>query len=59
MGWIQIKAPHFTAGLELKGNTITGAAPIIKYMVGWSYFSVRRYCNKKGWEVYVGKITLK
>jgi hypothetical protein len=51
----QIKAPHFTAGLVLFGNTVVEAAPIIGYMKKqkWSRDRVRSYCRDKGWDISV------
>lgn len=44
---IQIDAPHFYAGGEIGGKF----APIIRYMEGWSYDKIVRYCEKKGWKI--------
>lgn len=49
----QIKAPHFTAGIELTDDVVTLAAPIVKYMVGWHRNYVRHYCNQKRWQIAV------
>lgn len=50
---LQIKAPHFTAGLVLSSypnyNLCTRAAPIIKYMVGWTEAKIVKYCERKNW----------
>jgi len=58
-----IDAPHFYAGLEIEKNStyldtfyystykVVKAAPIIKYMVGWTKHNVENYCNKKGWKL--------
>lgn len=45
---VRIVAPHFVAGLETDG-TVRRAAPIIRYMVGWTDDKVRDYVKKKGW----------
>ncbi len=47
---IQIKAPHFTAGVIVKDRAVVTAAPIIKYMIGWKYIKVLHYCDEKGWK---------
>ena len=47
-----IDAPHFCAGAVVFNNTVTCAAPIIKYMVGWTPERVESYCAKKKWGVY-------
>jgi hypothetical protein len=44
---LRVVAPHFTAGVVVGGE----AAPIIKYMKGWSEQRIREYCFWKGWEV--------
>lgn len=53
---IRIVAPHFTAGVVLgTGNVgfvmVVRAAPIVKYMMGWTEEHVRDYCKRKHWEV--------
>lgn len=52
-GVMQISAPHFTAGLVLSkdGEEIIGAAPIIKYMVGWTKQKAIQYADRKGWMI--------
>jgi len=51
---IQITAPHFCAGLILSrvhgGWTVTEAAPIVRYMLGWSSDRVKSYAGLKGWK---------
>jgi hypothetical protein len=47
----RIVAPHFVAGGEARAGKCVRAAPIIKYMVGWSGKQVKDYCEKKGWTV--------
>lgn len=48
---IYINAPHFFAGLIVQNNKVIEAAPIIKYMRGWSQHAIKVYCQHKGWEV--------
>jgi hypothetical protein len=48
-----IDAPHFYAGIVLVDDKVTRAAPIVKYMRGWSRDKVRTYCQSKGWHVAV------
>jgi len=48
---LQITAPHFCAGLWLMRGYVTRAAPIIKYMLGWTDAQVYSYCDKKKWTV--------
>lgn len=51
----QITAPHFCAGLVLKDDVVSEAAPIIKYMVGWSRDKVRNYTRHKNWKARIIK----
>ena len=52
----QINTPHFCAGIILsKDKIVIDAAPIVRYMIGWSSTRVYNYCMKKHWTVdYVG-----
>ncbi len=55
---IQITAPHFSAGIVTEyrqgdGDVVTAAAPIVKYMNGWSANEVAKYCCKKKWKVEI------
>lgn len=46
----QITAPYFCAGIDFKGTLIVKeAAPIIKYMKGWTLQKVSNYCLCKRW----------
>ena len=45
----QIVAPYFVVGVVAKDDRVTRAAPIIKYMMEWSFDDIRNYCAKKGW----------
>lgn len=49
----RITAPHFCAGLVVRhlDLTVTDAAPILRYMVGWSDTRVGQYCDRKGWDL--------
>ena len=47
----QIMAPHFCAGFVMKEDVVVNAAPIIRYMMGWSYRKVQAYCQKKNWQL--------
>ena len=46
---VRIVAPHFVAGLVARAGAVVRAAPIIRYMVGWTGKRVRDYCARKGW----------
>lgn len=48
----QITAPHFVAGIVLDENyRVVEAAPIVKYMLGWTSTKVGTYCRSKKWNV--------
>lgn len=48
---IIIDAPHFNAAVVLDDNgVVVRAAPILKYMLGWTAARVVRYCFRKGWQ---------
>ena len=49
----QVTAPHFVAGLLLSGDVVTGAAPILRYMIGWDRAKVRGYCRLRDWQVRI------
>lgn len=48
---VRITAPHFVAGLIYDPETdrVTMAAPILRYMMGWSRDMVADYCKSKDW----------
>lgn len=46
---VRIVAPHFVAGIEAENGRVIIAAPILRYMLGWSGKRVASYCAKKGW----------
>jgi hypothetical protein len=48
----RIEAPHFVAGIVFRDRIAVDAAPIVKYMHGWSVERVRDYCQRKEWEFY-------
>jgi hypothetical protein len=48
---IRITAPHFCAGVIVEYGRITRAAPILRYMVGWSVERAIAYARGKGWKV--------
>jgi len=54
-GVIQISAPHFCAGVVWADGRVTRAAPILRYMVGWSGRQIDAYCRRKGWTWAVPK----
>jgi hypothetical protein len=46
---LQITAPHFCAGVVVGVR----AAPIVRYMVGWTFPQIVQYCSKKRWHLAV------
>lgn len=48
MKLVRVVAPHFVAGFDTDG-TVREAAPILKYMIGWSDEKARNYIKRKGW----------
>lgn len=55
----QITAPYFCAGIFLVDGVVTEAAPIVKYMRGWSRDKVRDYCHQKMWHIAIVNQQLK
>lgn len=53
---IHIDAPHFCAGVLLNGDVVVRAAPILKYMKGWTWHRVMAYCDKKRWVAYTEQL---
>jgi hypothetical protein len=51
MRFIRISAPHFCAGADIKDSKVINPAPIIKWMKGKTLWWVRKYCEKKKWEI--------
>lgn len=58
---VQITAPHFSAGLVLvpapgfrQTLLVSEAAPILRYMVGWTESRVTGHCARKGWTIQAG-----
>ena len=49
---VHINAPYFNAGAIVVNGTVTRAAPIVGYMIGWNLSKVVTYCRKKGWTAY-------
>ena len=49
---VRVVAPHFVAGFETDGR-VRRAAPILKYMIGWSDEQARNYMARKGWKASV------
>ena len=49
----QITAPHFCAGLVMRGDRCTEAAPILAWAVGRTRDELRAYFAAKGWRAVV------
>lgn len=49
---IQITAPNFCAGIVVDSDRyVVEAAPILRYMVGWSLAQTTAYCWKRRWKI--------
>lgn len=48
---MRITSPYFCAGLVLENGIVKRAAPILKYMIGWTRERVLSYAYGKGWKV--------
>lgn len=46
---VRVVAPHFVAGIVFDKARVVEAAPILRYMLGWTAMAVRRYVDGKGW----------
>jgi len=44
---------YFHAGIVLRDDKVIEAAPVIKFMKGWTRSKVRSYVNARGWKVSV------
>lgn len=49
----QITAHHFCAGLVIRGDRCTEAAPILAWAVGKTRDELRAYFARKGWRAVV------
>jgi hypothetical protein len=49
----QVSAPHFVAGIVLCDDKVTKAAPILRFMRGWSRDRVRSHCHENNWDIRV------
>lgn len=48
---IRIDAYYFCAGVVVEDGFVVRAAPILKYMMGWSEGRVRSYVARKRWHL--------
>lgn len=49
---VQVTAPHFCAGVVVKGGMITRTAPILNWAKNHSFLWFAQYCGRKGWAVH-------
>lgn len=50
---VRIEAPHFVAGLLMRGLTCVHAAPILKWAVNKDRDFLRSYFARKGWKANI------
>jgi hypothetical protein len=50
---MRVIAPHFVAGVVVRGAAIVEAAPIVRYMIGWNGRRFARYCGERRWRFEV------
>ena len=48
---LRIVAKHFVAGVITQEGICCRAAPIVKYMKGWTIEHIQHYCCKKTWDI--------
>lgn len=49
----RVQGPYFTAGLLLRMGLVYGAAPILRYMLGWPLAQVEEYVRQRGWSIVI------
>jgi hypothetical protein len=47
---VQITSAYFCAAIVVSNGKVIDAAPILKYMIGWSFTKVEQYAAVKRWE---------
>lgn len=47
---VRITAPHFCCAIIFRNQVVIEAAPIVKYMKGWTGIGVENYLKKKKWK---------
>ena len=47
---MRITSSYFCAGLVMAEGCVIRAAPILRYMHGWTRESVQSYCRMKDWK---------
>lgn len=48
---MRVEGPSFVAGLDVKRGVVIRAAPIVRYMLGWTLHRVQEYAYRRGWKV--------
>lgn len=48
---IRVVAPHFVAGIIIRGGVVIKAAPILAYAKGKKYNEIKSYFDRKNWSV--------
>lgn len=46
---VRIKSKFFVAGIVIRGGMVIGAAPIVKFMEGWTALKACNYAKLRGW----------
>ena len=55
---VQVRAPHFTAGIVLRDDKVYSAAPILKWTKGKTRGWLRADFEKRGWTAVVVSETI-
>lgn len=50
MVWLRVVAPHFVCGVAFTQKRVVDAAPICRYMLGWTKDRFIEYTKGKGWK---------
>lgn len=50
---VQVRAPHFCAGIVLVDDRCTEAAPILRWAIGSSAATLRAAFARKGWQAVI------
>lgn len=48
---VQFDSGYFCAAIEVRGDLVFKAAPILKYMVGWTLSRAIAYARSKKWKI--------
>lgn len=54
---VRIVAPHFVAGVVLRGELVVGASDIVRYAIGRNADWLRAYVRRRGWRAHVVRLT--